>query len=105
MPSALQTKIEMAGLTMLLKQSAPTAPQSLPRGACLRFALLVALTVAASDAQAVGGSKNKPLPKIQAVSGISLLGSYLAGHVARSARDSDNAALYYERALAKDPRN
>ena len=35
----------------------------------------------------------------------SLLGSYLAGHVARSSRDNDNAVLYYRRALFKDPAN
>jgi tetratricopeptide (TPR) repeat protein len=35
----------------------------------------------------------------------SLLGAYLAGHVARTARDSDAAALFYRRALEKDPSN
>jgi len=35
----------------------------------------------------------------------SLLGSYLAGRLARSARDSDQAAKFYENALSKDPEN
>ncbi len=50
-------------------------------------------------------AKGRPTPQVQAVDGTSLLGSYLAGHVARASRDSDSAALYYRRALAKDPDN
>lgn len=35
----------------------------------------------------------------------SLLGSYLAGRLARSSRDNTRAALFYEKALSKDPGN
>lgn len=35
----------------------------------------------------------------------SLLGSYLAGRMARSQRDNSSAASYYEKALEKDPEN
>jgi tetratricopeptide (TPR) repeat protein len=58
----------------------------------------------APAAQAVR-AKSRPVPRAQTVDGTSLLGSYLAGHVARSERDSESAALYYRRALEKDPGN
>ena len=35
----------------------------------------------------------------------SLLGNYLAGRFAKSAQDTENAASFYERALARDPKN
>ncbi len=35
----------------------------------------------------------------------SLLGSYLAGRIARYLRDAENAVVYYQRALEKDPGN
>ena len=35
----------------------------------------------------------------------SLLGSYLAGRMARSQRENSKAAIYYEKALQKDPEN
>ena len=65
-------------------------------------ALIVSITAPA--AQAVHG-RNRPAPHAESVDGTSLLGSYLAGHVARATRDSEAAALYYRRALAKDPAN
>ncbi|MGO9485601.1 MAG: tetratricopeptide repeat protein [Rhodomicrobium sp.] len=50
-------------------------------------------------------AKSRPVPQAEALDSISLLGSYLAGHVARATRDSDSAALYYRRALTLDPGN
>ncbi len=70
---------------------------------------LVALCfIAASfglDPAALGANKSRTVPRRDILDGNSLLGSYLAGHVARSSRDSENAALYYRRALSKDPAN
>ncbi len=65
-------------------------------------ALLVMGTAPA--AQALHG-RSKPAVPLEITGGTSLLGSYLAGHVARATRDSEAAALYYRRALAKDPGN
>jgi tetratricopeptide (TPR) repeat protein len=59
---------------------------------------------AAPAAQALHG-RSRSAPPVETVTGTSLLGSYLAGHVARATRDSEAAALYYRRALAKDPAN
>ncbi len=58
----------------------------------------------ASEAHALR-ARSRFAPSAESVDGTSLLGSYLAGHVARSSRDSDNAAMYYRRALEKDPNN
>src|SRR5215469_8243620 len=71
-----------------------------------RFLAMLCLgaSIAVPQAHAVR-ARNKPAPRAEAVDGTSLLGSYLAGHVARSSRDSDSAAFYYRRALAKDPNN
>lgn len=89
---------------MLAMQTAPAS-----RLFSLKMAVhLVALTFLAigpaSPAHALH-PKSKTAPQAEAVGGTSLLGSYLAGHVARASRDSDNAALYYRRALAQDPGN
>jgi tetratricopeptide (TPR) repeat protein len=53
----------------------------------------------------LGASKAKLPSRSEAPERNTLLGSYLAGHVARAVRDNDSAALYYRRALAKDPSN
>jgi tetratricopeptide (TPR) repeat protein len=74
------------------------------RAACVLAALGLGAAVAVPHAHAVR-AKSKPAPRVVTVDGTSLLGSYLAGHVARSSRDSDSAAFYYRRALAKDPKN
>lgn len=66
--------------------------------------IALAFLMAAPPAHALR-ARGKPAPQVEAVDGTSLLGSYLAGHVARASRDSDSAALYYRRALAKDPGN
>ena len=68
----------------------------------IAFGLLMAGT--APTAQAVH-PRSRPAAPLDNPSGTSLLGSYLAGHVARATRDSENAALYYRRALAMDPGN
>ena len=57
------------------------------------------------DAWATAASRSRPSPKADIPEVNSLLGSYLAGHVARSSRDNDNAVVYYRRALSKDPAN
>ncbi len=71
-------------------------------------ALLIALCLGtagmAPEAQALR-AKGRSVPRAEAVDGTTLLGSYLAGHVARSERDNESAALYYRRALEKDPGN
>ncbi|MGO9461468.1 MAG: tetratricopeptide repeat protein [Rhodomicrobium sp.] len=90
---------------MICMETAPTVRFSSLKKAGLLIALYLAVTGTAPEAQAVRASKSKPAPRIEAVDGTSLLGSYLAGHVARSLRDSDNAAVYYRRALEKDPGN
>jgi tetratricopeptide (TPR) repeat protein len=66
--------------------------------------LCLGAAIAIPPAHAVR-ARNKPAPRTETVDGTSLLGSYLAGHLARSSRDSDSAAFYYRRALAKDPKN
>jgi tetratricopeptide (TPR) repeat protein len=57
------------------------------------------------DASAFGANRSRPPLRADVPEVNSLLGSYLAGHVARSSRDNDNAVLYYRRALSKDPAN
>ncbi len=52
-----------------------------------------------SAAGAVGGATSK------SAEAKSLLGSYLAGRVARGQNDTDVAAVYYRQALARDPGN
>lgn len=42
---------------------------------------------------------------IEIIDSNSLLGSYLAGRIARYMRDGENAVVYYQRALEKDPAN
>jgi tetratricopeptide (TPR) repeat protein len=100
----VQSSIETTGLDMLSTEIVPAA-----RPSSFKTTLLVALCLAvaslAHEAPAQGSSRGRPLPRLAMLDGTSLLGSYLAGHLARSARDSENAALYYKRALAKDPNN
>src|SRR5258706_5670687 len=101
----IQFKIETTGLDMLSKQLAAMARHSSSRYGSLLLAAGLAVTSIASDASALGSSRVRASPRVEIFDGNSLLGSYLAGHVARSSRDSDNAAFYYRRALAKDPGN
>jgi tetratricopeptide (TPR) repeat protein len=89
---------------MLPKESFLPARHFSTRAALLLAALCLGAAIAVPHAHAVR-AKSKPAPRTAAVDGTSLLGSYLAGHVARSSRDNDNAAFYYRRALAKDPMN
>jgi len=80
--------------------------QSFPKKkAAVLLALVFGLTVPVTCAEAVRPSRSKSLPKVEAVDGTTLLGSYLAGHIARDERDNESAALYYRRALSKDPGN
>jgi tetratricopeptide (TPR) repeat protein len=90
---------------MLFTQTAPTARPLSPKRLGIIVALLLGTAPLAPDAFALRASRTKPAPHVEAVEGTSLLGSYLAGHVARAARDSDAAAVYYRRALQKDPGN
>lgn len=69
------------------------------------MALSLLATAAAPQAHAIRAKGRLPAQFAEEPGSTSLLGSYLAGHLARAARDSDNAALYYRRALAKDPGN
>ena len=105
MTFVLKSRIETTGLDMLSFKIAPAALPLFPRKTAL---LAMALLVAASfglDPAAFGASKSRPYAHEAMPDDNSLLGSYLAGRVARSSRDSDSAALYYRRALTKDPAN
>lgn len=68
-------------------------------------AFLLCFLGLSSAAFAVGSSKARTPTPSEIMDSNSLLGSYLAGRVARASRDSDSAALYYQRALVKDPGN
>jgi len=85
-------------------ETAPTAQLFSLRKAVPLIAIAFLMTAAAPAAHALR-AKGKPAPQVETVDGTSLLGSYLAGHIARASRDSDSAALFYRRALAKDPGN
>ena len=89
---------------MLSMETAPKAKLSSLKKAGLAIALCLAAMGTVSEAHAIR-ARGRPAPHSPVMDGTSLLGSYLAGHVARSSRDSDNAALYYRRALEKDPGN
>ena len=89
---------------MLHMVTAPAFRLSPLKKAVPLIALALLMTGPAPTAQALR-AKSRPVPQVETLDGTSLLGSYLAGHLARATRDSDNAALYYRRALAKDPGN
>jgi tetratricopeptide (TPR) repeat protein len=67
--------------------------------------MLMLFMLGCPAAYAVGKAKTKAPHQREFSESNSLLGSYLAGRIARASRDSDNAAYYYQRALAKDPGN
>lgn len=73
--------------------------------AALFLALCLGITASATCAEAVRPARSRAAPRAEAIAGTTLLGSYLAGHIARAERDNESAALYYRRALAKDPGN
>jgi len=76
-----------------------TAINSL-RGKGLQLAgLLIAASIAAVSATPAAARGDDP-PEVR-----SLLGSYLAGRIARGQHDSEAAARYYGRALLSDPSN
>ena len=89
---------------MLHMVTAPAFRLSSLKKAVPLIALALLMTGPAPAAQALR-AKSRPVPQVETLDGTSLLGSYLAGHLARATRDSENAALYYRRALAKDPGN
>jgi tetratricopeptide (TPR) repeat protein len=67
-------------------------------------ALLMVSAGAASTARATPLTEVEPAV-LRLADSNSLLGSYLAGRVARYLRDGDQAVAYYQRALEKDPAN
>jgi tetratricopeptide (TPR) repeat protein len=85
------------------------APAALPSSWRPKALIIPICFIAASfgvDPSALGANRSKPpTPRAGIPEVNSLLGSYLAGHVARSSRDNDNAAVYYRRALSRDPAN
>ena len=85
-------------------EKAPAFRLSSLKGIASLLALGLLMAGTAPAAQALHPRSRMAVP-LDAPSGNSLLGSYLAGHVARATRDSENAALYYRRALAMDPGN
>ncbi len=98
-------KIELVSLDMPPFEAAPIDARSWVKWTSLVLALSFGAAGLTSEAFALGSAKARTLSRIDMMDGTSLLGSYLAGHVARSSRDSENAAYYYRRALAKDPSN
>lgn len=89
---------------MLSLKIAPAARAPLKKTVLFVAACFFAASFGLEPA-ALGANKGRPPVRSEAPEQNSLLGSYLAGHVARSARDSDSAAIYYRRALSKDPAN
>ena len=79
---------------MLYSAKAPAFRFFLFKKAASLIALAVLMIGTAPAAQALR-AKTKPPAVTGTGKGTSLLGSYLAGHIARAAHDSDNAALYY----------
>ena len=89
---------------MLQKATVPASRRSSLKKLAPMLALAFAVAGTVPMAHALR-AKSRPAPQAEIVDGTSLLGSYLAGHVARATRDAESAALYYRRALAKDPAN
>ena len=80
---------------------------SLTRSGVLACCCLFGLTPVGITPGAIAAShlQSKPLAPIDLPDSTSLLGSYLAGRLARQTRDNESAAFYYARTLAKDPGN
>ncbi|MGA9265472.1 MAG: hypothetical protein WBV79_03335, partial [Rhodomicrobium sp.] len=94
------------GLDMLSLRFAQAALPSSWRPKALIIPICFIAASFGMDLSALGANRSKPpTPRADTPEVNSLLGSYLAGHVARSSRDNDNAAAYYRRALSKDPAN
>jgi tetratricopeptide (TPR) repeat protein len=90
---------------MLSSKNALASLRFLKRAAALAAVCLLTASFGLAP-EALGASRSRLAgghPEIPERN--SLLGSYLAGHVARASRDSASAALYYRRALSKDPTN
>jgi hypothetical protein len=100
-----KSRIETTGLDMLFLKLAPSARHLSWRRASTLVAVCVIAASFGLQPAAFAANKGRQSPRPENLDDNSLLGSYLAGHVARSSRDSDNAALYYRRALSKDPGN
>lgn len=84
------------------------APAALPWSWKAKTLIIPICFIAVSlglDPSAFGANRSRLSARPDVPEVNSLLGSYLAGHVARSSRDNDNAVLYYKRALSKDPAN
>ncbi len=90
---------------MLFLKIAPAALHSSWRQTPFLVALCFIAASFGPEPGALGAHRSRPSPHAEIMDNNSLLGSYLAGHVARSSRDSENAAFYYRRALSKDPAN
>ncbi len=92
---------------MLILNSAPAVLPSSWRTKALIIPICFIAMSFGMDFSALGAHRRAapPAPRADIPEVNSLLGSYLAGHVARSSRDNDNAAVYYRRALSKDPAN
>ncbi len=89
---------------MLFSNTAPAASRFLKLTAVLAAVSFLAASFGVEPA-ALGANRAKISSRAEAPEQDTLLGSYLAGHIARASRDSDSAALYYRRALSKDPSN
>lgn len=73
--------------------------------AAASLAIVLAAGWAALPAFATEASSEADASEEELIDSNSLLGSYLAGRIARYMRDADNAVVYYQRALEKDPDN
>lgn len=78
--------------------------QSLP---AFRFVCAVSIGIAIGLAAPPSHARSEQGPdaQLRISSGFSLLGSYLAGHVANRDNNLEAAAEYYRRALSRDPQN
>jgi len=72
-----------------------------------RFVCAVSIGIAIGLAAPSSHARSEQGPDVQLriSSGFSLLGSYLAGHVANRDNNLEAAAEYYRRALSRDPQN
>lgn len=75
------------------------------RNVCSLVLALIGTAALAATARAEASAEGDAKDAIEIVDSGSRLGSYMAGRMARSVRDNEKAALYYRRAMEKDPGN
>lgn len=94
--------------TMLVSTMGPRLRCDLMKNVCGLLLALIMTAALASSSRAEGASDSDAKDAkdaVEIVDSDSLLGSYVAGRLARSVRDNEKAAQYYRRAMDKDPTN